>query len=99
VLKQPSLFWGLEKLLVTGGIVLPSICTPRLFGRGDACVCPSFLLKTCVNLPVTGFFNSPITSGGFMEDDDNKSAFVIAYMIVALSAAAMGLFVGWLIWH
>lgn len=34
-----------------------------------------------------------------MEDDDNKSAFVIAYMIVALSAAAMGLFVGWLIWH
>lgn len=30
--------------------------------------------------------------------DDNRSAFVIAYMFVGMSGALVGLLAGWLIW-
>jgi len=33
-----------------------------------------------------------------MEDDNNNSAYVIAYMATSFSGFLVGIFLGWLIW-
>jgi hypothetical protein len=69
--------------------------------------------KDPCGLPMDRLINPSITSGEFdvmeseikelsvqaTEEDDNRSAFIIVYMMCAFSGFLVGLLFGWMIWH